>query len=388
VVLVAITLACACACRVGAPRCGGAPAERSSDSASPWPPLHLIGRFDPPVASPETRALRFAWSGSAFTARFTGPSISMRLRAAPLPPHEVLVDGKPLVETSTAYSVRVDDRPPFTLQVSADQERYTLATDLDRSAPHEVTVTREAEAFAGIHALLGLELGAGGAFLPPRPPRLRVEILGDSISCGYGVLGASPSCPFTYATERASAAYGALLGRELDADVTTVCWSGRGVLRNYDGSTTGTMPELFELALPTPPGKSWTFGATPPPDVVVINLGTNDVLGGGGRPLDPAAFEDAYVRFVERVREVYPAAWIFVTTSPMVSPAKAPPLERVIARRVAGGDPRIELVALMTDAPHWGCDSHPDAAMNARIAARLAPIVRSRLSLDRAPPPP
>jgi lysophospholipase L1-like esterase len=390
-VFVAITAALACACGARAPRCGRAAAERPSDSASPWPPLHLVGRFDPPVVRPEARALRFAWSGSAFTARFTGPSIAMRLRAAPLPPHGVQSDGKPYVETSTAYSVRVDDRPPLTLQVSADQERYTLATDLDRSAPHEVTVTREAEAFAGVHELLGLELGGGGAFLPPSPPRLsrlRVEVIGDSISCGYGVLGASATCPFTYATERASAAYGAVLGRELDADVTTVCWSGRGVLRNYDGSTTGTMPELFELALPTPPVKSWAFGATPPPDVVVVNLGTNDVLGGGGRPLDHAAFEDAYVRFMERVREVYPAARIFVTTSPMVSPAKAPPLERVIARRVAAGDARIELITLMTDAPHWGCDSHPDAAMNARIAARIAPIVRSRLSLDRAPPPP
>lgn len=315
----------------------------------------------------------------------------MRLRTAPLEPHTVQIDGEAVAidETTTAYSVWVDDRPPVTLQVSADRERYELASRLDPAGQHEVTVMREAEAFAGVHELLGVELGPGGAFLSPPPPRpLRIEIVGDSISCGYGVLGESSSCPFTYATERASAAYGARLGRALDADVTTVCWSGRGVLRNYDGSPTGTMPELFEQTLPAAPQRSWVFGAVPPPDAVVVNLGTNDVLGGAGQPLDPVAFEDAYVRFAKRVRDVYPTAWIFLTSSPMVRAERSPPFDRVVSRRSAAGDARIELIPLMSEAPHWGCDSHPDAAMNDRIADRMAPIVRARLRPGGSPLPP
>lgn len=380
-VAIVAALVGACGARVTDP--GRAPTSAGPPgSGAPWPPIRLVGRFDPPVASPQTRAVRFAWSGSSFAARFTGPSIAMRLRAAPLRPHTIEIDGKPvrIDEKSTAYSVRIDRRDPFVLRVSATQERYELARDLDPHAAHEVTVIREAEAFAGVHELRGLELGPGGAFLPPaQPPRLRIEIIGDSISCGYGVLGESASCPFTYATERASATYGARLGRTLDADVTTVCWSGRGVLRNYDGTTTGTMPELFEHTLPSPPQRAWSFGMTPPPQVVLVGLGTNDVLGGLGRPLDLAAFEDAYVRFARRVRDVYPAAWIFLTTSPMVKPERAPPLDHVVRRRAAEGDERIELITLTTEAPHWGCDSHPDVEMNKRIAERIAPIVRARL---------
>lgn len=387
-VFVAIGAALACACGGRTRGCGG-PAPSNSASPLPaapvpaaLPPLRLAGRFDPPVVTAETRSVRFAWSGSAFTVRFTGRSLAMRLRAAPLAPHTVQIDGKPVTldEKTTAYAVRVDEEPPVTLPVSAEQERYALASNLDAARKeHVVTVMREAEAFAGVHELLGLELEPGATFLPPPPARLRIEVIGDSISCGYGVLGESARCPFTYATERASAAYPARLGQALQADVTTVCWSGRGVLRNYDGSTTGTMPELFELTLPEPPQRPWVFGATPPPDVVVVNLGTNDVLGGAGRPLDRAAFEDAYVHFAKRVRDVYPAAWIFLTTSPMVKPEQAPPLEHVVERRTADGDRRIELITLMTDAPHWGCDSHPDAAMNARITDRIAQVVRSRL---------
>ena len=301
----------------------------------------------------------------------------MRLRVAAL-------------DKTIPYTVRVDDRPATTVDVSADRERYEVATGLDPALPHEVSIVREAEAFAGVHELLGVDLGPGGRFLPDPPRSMRIEILGDSISCGYGVLGEAPSCPFTFGTERASAAYGALLGRMLDADVTTVCWSGRGVFRNYDGSTTGTMPELFELAIPTPPMAPWPF-KTPAPDVVIVALGTNDFLGGAGRPLDLVAFEDAYTRLAKRVREAYPKALLLVTTSPMLgrdpSPSGPGPvdelartrLEHVVARRAAEGDARIELVPLPNEAPHWGCDGHPDAAMNVRIADRLAPRIRSGL---------
>jgi lysophospholipase L1-like esterase len=301
-----------------------------------------------------------------------------------------------LDEKTTAYSVRVDDRPPVTIEVSHDRERYELAAGLEPLAEHEVQVTREAEAFAGVHELLGIELAPGGKFLPPRARAVRIEVIGDSISCGYGVLGADAHCPFTYATERATATYGAHLGRALDADVTTVCWSGRGVLRNYDGSTTGTMPELFERTLPADPPVPWAFAAAPPPDAIVVNLGTNDFLGGAGRPLDLLGFEDAYVRFLRRVRDLYPKAFVVVTTSPMLRAEPSPSgkgtvqdvarvsLEHVVARRTSEGDRRIELIPHDPEtahAVHWGCDSHPDGEMNRRMAARLEPLIRARLRL-------
>jgi lysophospholipase L1-like esterase len=371
----------ACACGARARACGGsseAP-ERAIDASSPaGSAVRLIGRFDPPAFDPE-RPARFAWSGSSFEVRFTGSSLTMRLRAAAL-------------DTPTPYSVRVDGRAPVVLDVSSRRERYELAAGLDPAQPHEVVVTREAEANAGVHELLGVELAPGDRFLPPRERRLRIEVIGDSITCGYGVLGADAQCGFTYATERASEAYGARLGRALDADVTTVCWSGRGIVRNYDGSTTGTMPELFERTLPAQPPVSWTFATAQPPDAVVINLGTNDFLGGEGRPLDLAAFEDAYVRFARRVREVYPSAALLVTTSPMLHAEPTPSgpgtvkelartrLEHVVERRRAAGDEQIELIQLDDASTHWGCNYHPDVAMNVAIAARLEAVLRARLA--------
>ncbi len=329
----------------------------------------LVGRFD---------GARFSWSGSTIRARFRGPSLAMRLRV-------------PASEEGSPYTVRVDDGAPLTLAIRPERERYEVATNLDPARDHEVTITREAEAFAGIHELLGLDLGPGGAFLPDKPRPLRIEIIGDSITCGFGVTGDGPECAFSFDTERASAAYGAKLGAALDADVTTVCWSGRGVLRNYDGSTSDTMPALFELAIPTPETARWDFGKAPKPDVVIVALGTNDFQGGGGQPLDLVAFEDAYERFAGRLREVYPAALVLLSTSPMLRHQPSPAgqgladdllrarLEHVVARRTAAGDRAIELVPVPNEAAHWGCGFHPDAEMNGRIADRLGAVIRSRL---------
>ncbi|MBX3190075.1 MAG: hypothetical protein KF819_23820 [Labilithrix sp.] len=366
--LVAISIS---AC--GARACGGGAAPPAPAAA---PEIRFVGRFDHGDGGS-----RFAWSGSTIEARFVAKSIAMRLRAAPLEPHAVVVDEKPVLlhEKTTTYTVRVDDRPPVAIQVSHERASYELATGLDDGKPHDIAISRDAEAFAGVHEFLGLDLPPGGVFLPPRSRARRVEIVGDSISCGYGVLGADARCPFTYETERASLAYPALAGRALDADVTTLCWSGRGVLRNYDGSTEETMPVLFERTIPTPPGVPWAFRA-PAPDAVIVALGTNDFAGGKGEPLDVPAFEATYVRFAARIREVYRDAWIFVATSPMLGPGVArASLDRVVARRAEAGDRRITLLELEHQGSRVGCDAHPNAEMHRILARQVEQALRAKL---------
>src|SRR5690606_1091794 len=110
----------------------------------------------------------------------------------------------------------------------------------------------------------------GGELLPlppEREARREIEIIGDSITCGYGILGASAECRFSFATQRASEAYVALAGRALGVDVATICWTGRGVYRNFDEPDEPTMPRLWRPV--RAPGRL--------PSAVVVNLGTNDV---------------------------------------------------------------------------------------------------------------
>src|SRR5207302_915304 len=117
--------------------------------------------------------------------------------------------------------------------------------------------------------------------------------------------------------------YASIAARALDADLVTVCWSGRGVIRNYEGTTADVMPDLFERTIPEPPVPA-DFGDEPQPDAVVVLLGTNDFLGGRGAPLDVGAFDRAYVRFLARVRDVHPRSLVVVATSPMLGPDPTP----------------------------------------------------------------
>lgn len=353
--LVAALIACAC----GASAPNGRPVPENALRA-PMP--RFMGRFD---------ADKLIWSGSAIEARFAGSGIAMRLRVAPLPAARA--------DESLVYTVRVDDGIAEVVTVTPGEGRYVLAEHLDPSSPHSVVVTRESEAFAGVHQLLGFELVPGGELLSlpkERFARREIEIVGDSITCGYGILGTSADCKFSFATERSSEAYGALAARALDVDVATLCWSGRGVYRNYDEPDQPTMPQLWK------PAKK-------EPAAVLVHLGTNDVLATRAS-FDAKAFEEAYVAFLARIRDAYANAPVIVAASPMLEgPNRAlvvASLERIVARRRSDGDARLSILAFEEQGTRVGCDSHPNRAMHKVMAKQLEEALRAFLVGDSVPP--
>lgn len=343
----------ACACGASAP--GGKPIPENALRA---PVPRFVGRFE---------GDKLSWSGSTIEARFAGSGIALRLRAGP--PPAARADESPL------YSVKIDDGVPTVLPITPGDGRYVLGERLDPGRPHTVVVTRETEALAGVHQVLGLELVPGGELLPlpkEREARREIEIIGDSITCGYGVLGADASCKFSFGTERVSETYGALTGRALDVDVATICWSGRGVYRNYDEPDEPTMPQLWK---PVRAPKKL-------PSAVVIHLGTNDVLAPRA-PFDAKAFEEAYLGFLDRVRDAYPEPWILVAVSPMLEGANralvTASLERIVARRRSDGEARLETVVFEEEGKRVGCDSHPDREMHGVMAKQLEAALRGKL---------
>jgi hypothetical protein len=343
----------------------GAPAELpSAPSPEAASLVRLVGRVD----RRDPQGPRFAWSATRIEARFTGRALAVRLRAAPLVGTH---------ETSTPYAVTIDARAPFTIDVTPGERRYDLARDLDPAVVHRVALVREAEAAAGVHQLLGFEIEGGALVSPPPSPGRRLEIVGDSITCGYGVLGEDAACSFSYATERASLAYGALAAQALGWDLTTVCWSGRGVYRNYDEHDAPTMPALFELALPArgkAVGAPFSFDVQPAPDAVLVALGTNDVLSTAAAPFEPRVFERAYVTFLGRLRGVYPRARLAIATSPMVEGDRRAVLGASLA--AVAGQTGAGLLDFEPQGDRQGCDGHPDREAHRIMGEQLAAFLR------------
>jgi hypothetical protein len=65
-----------------------------------------------------------------------------------------------------------------------------------------------------------------------------------------------------------------VLARSLDAELSTVAWSGKGVYNNYNGNRVEPMPKLYDRAVPNDKNSPWDFSWQP--DLIIINLGTND----------------------------------------------------------------------------------------------------------------
>jgi len=312
--------------------------------------------------------LKMAWSGTAATVHFKGTAVSVDMTDNGKNNYLVLIDGKPKRE-----------------KITPDPGRST--TELIRGlrrGEHTVTLYKLNEPLVGTSELHAFILDDNGEALPPlEETRPRMEIIGDSISTGYGLEGENEKCGFSPETENHYLTYGARVARHFKADLTTIAWSGKGVFSNR-GSTSdlATMSTLWTKSLPTE-DVEYDFSG-PAPEVVVINLGTNDFAPD---VKDTSPFGAAYDKMLEDVRGKYPNSKIFVLLGPMMSdeyPEGKNALTKIrglltdiVKKRSAEGDENIRFLefAAPTSDEGKGCDWHPSQKTHARTAATLVAAI-------------
>ena len=133
----------------------------------------------------------------------------------------------------------------------------------------------------------------------PENKELYMEFIGDSITCGWGVIKANDG---TYKGQDGALAYPYLLAEEYDADYSMTALSGQGII--FHGTTIPNMTEGYLLTSPLRDGEA-VYGFERKADVVVINMGTNDFYQRD--KTDPKiteeAFKEAYKALIETVRE-------------------------------------------------------------------------------------
>lgn len=342
----------------------GAALDAAHDAADDAPVdpatfVQRIGRFD--LGDPA--GPRFAWSASTLRVRFSGTGIDIKLAA--------------LGGSQNQFDVRVDGALQARLRMQDGVTDYTLAANLV-DGPHDLEVFRRTEALLGLVQFQGFSVHGGGVLLPGATRKARhIEFVGDSITCGFGNEGLTQKCGFSAETENAYLAFGAVAARALDAEHNVVAWQGRGMVRNLGNHPGSVMPYLFERVLPEDPASQWSFAAAPPPDVVVINLGSNDFyVGSNDNP--SALFTAGYVAFLERLRAVYPNAYLFATASGNaghLQPAATATSAAVQARN-ATGDAKVYFLAY-DSIGYSACEYHPSVAEHQAMASKLVAAIRS-----------
>lgn len=285
------------------------------------PNLYYLGRFDRSNASEPA----CEWSGSAIAIHFHGTAINAQLTL-----------GK------NRFEVVVDSAPAKVLVGSADKILYNLASGLSNS-DHTVLLFKDTEAIVGMARFEGFQLSEEGTVLPYMAPQHRIEVIGDSISCGYGNEALDNHQHFSPATENAYWSYGAITARAFNADYTCIAWSGKKLWPD------NSLVPLYDRVLPSQPEPLWNFG-TPQPDVVLINLCTNDF---GPENPEEEGWVKAYHAFVDQVRKNYPDAVIYLALGSIISdlPANRHPLstargyiQRAVTECNAAGDGKVHLL--------------------------------------------
>lgn len=200
---------------------------------------HLVGRFDESDPAGPTAT----WPGTSYLTRIDGTELSIDLEGPAGLYFQVVVDGVP----TEVFRTEVGASP------------YVVASGLP-SGLHDVLVYRRVEGFFGAAQFRGFVPGPATTQVESASPYVhRIEFIGDSITCGYGVEGPNATCNFSGATESAYETYAAIASRNVSAAAHLIAYSGKGVFQNYGGDLNEPMPVLYQRTLTndaTPRGTS------------------------------------------------------------------------------------------------------------------------------------
>lgn len=348
--------------------------------------IQITGRVD----RSKTDNVMFAFPGVSIKARFEGTSIEAVLTE----------NGSGSATTTNYFNVIIDGGESSVLKLSRSQTIYPLASGLAEGT-HTVELFKRTESNVGTVVFRGFRLDAGKKLLAPDPlPVRRIEFIGNSITCGYGneVSTTTPDkFHFTSANENNYKAWGAVAARSLNAQYSCVAYSGRGLMQNNTGTKTGTLPQIYDQIIADDASTSWDhYNYTP--DVIVINLGTNDFYAettSATYAVDSATFVQAYISFVTKLRSYYPNASFVCCVGVMMGdsyPAGKKQWTRiqnyvssVSTYFKSKGDAKVHYLMLPPQSAPYGEDWHPTAATDKKMADQLTAFIEKNISWTDCP---
>ncbi|MBN2717866.1 MAG: hypothetical protein JXX14_18605 [Deltaproteobacteria bacterium] len=354
-------------------------------------PSHPLIRYTGRVDFSNPLGPVFSHSGVSIRIRFTGRRLHIRL-------DNPAIHRAP--DITNYFNVVVDGAAPVMLQTTSEQKSYVLAKNLADCGEHEVVLFKRTESSpaeypnAGKVTVRGISIDDGATLLRTKEQSLRMEFIGDSIVCGYGN-GLSKADPIEdhYTTLNANAwmAFGPIAARAMNAAYVAVAYSGRGMVRNFGGRKGQTVPDMYLCTIPDDPGAAPWRPEFYVPDIIVINLGTNDFSEGVGpqEALDALEmrFAARYQSFIEELTGYYSNATFILTVGPMISdqfPAEYFAQKRVrrtlkalVAHFRSRGYSNVHWLAFPRHRAPFGEDYHPTIATHRKMANRLVRFIES-----------
>ncbi len=269
------------------------------------------------------------------------------------------------------------------------EEKTCTVLRADVPAEHIVRIVKLSETAMSTCGIRRIAVDAEEIRPTPEKAHL-VEFIGDSITCGYGMDDEVAEHHFVTGTEDVTRAYAYRTAQMLDVDYSMVAISGYGIISGYTATaeeriTAQLIPTYYEklgfsygeYRGETPADIRWDFTVRQP-ELIVINLGTND----DSYCLDHAdrqeLYRAEYVHFLKVIRRNNPGAKLLCTLG-IMGDRLYPFVEKAAADYSAEtGDTNI---ACMPFAPQlledgYTADYHPTAVTHQKAASRIVSEIR------------
>ena len=327
----------------------------------------LEGAFAKGQGKDEVDGLAFIhqWPGVYFESAFHGTDVILRFN-----------------DDANHYDLIVDGQAPLAVtRPGASEIRLSGLADSD----HTIRLEKTSESQAATGEFDGFFIPPGEGALPVPEHARSMEFIGDSYTVGYGNTSTTRTCSQDeiWATTDTSQAFAPQVAKHYDADYQINAYSGRGIVRNYDGVVPGEpLPALYGSTLLDTGGPQydvtdWT------PQVVVIALGGNDfstpvhATGEKWHSLEAlrADYIASYLAFVRQVRQQQPDAMIVLMS--YHDAEVVADIAEVAAKLKAGGDDRIDTLDIAAPLAKTGCDWHLSTADDKVVADALIAAIDS-----------
>ena len=321
-----------------------------------------------------------SWSCASLEFEFTGTEVTAEIWT------DWVLDEpwKEIFQGYLAVFVNDETEPQIRFPVDSGTNQYPIYKS-DQTETVKIRIMKLSESAFDKIGIAGIS--ADGEISPTSPLPRRMEFIGDSITCGFGIEGKSGEEGFRTATENPYINYAALTARELGADFHLISWSSIGIyssdckdenaVKPNDGLL---MPMLYdytdigiEWALGIEDHTEWDFGSFVP-DVIVINLGTNDVSFTKDIPERLEGFKKAYMDFLKNIRSKNPES-IIICTLGMMRGELFPMIEAAVSEMNDGRIHTLEF-DVQTQSDGFGSENHPNAVTHRKAAEKLTKKIR------------
>jgi len=311
------------------------------------------------------------FSASYVEFEFTGKNFSAKIRTD---------NAKGLAIYVASVGVMIDGKFEKRIALDEDVKEYVLfESEVEKTVT--IRLIKLCEAAFGKMGIISFI--HDGIMKPTAYKTKKIEFIGDSITCGYGIEARNEKEGFSTKTENPYLAYAVQTSESFDADYQLVSWSGNGIVSGSipdyvdEPSNSFLMPYVYKY---TDAGGSSFAGDNIPEewdfskfqaDIVVINLGTNDATYTRGKLEREAEFERLYAEFITYIHEHQPKAEIICSLGAM-GQELCPTIKRMV-NRLSATDKKVHYLEFKVQRSEdgYGSDMHPSLKTHNLMAETL-----------------